>query len=33
MQKNGTKVVQDKARLGGKGDSQGIVQENKIWPY
>ena len=33
MQQNSPNVMQDKARLVGKGDLVGIVQEIKIWPY
>ena len=31
MQQTGTKGIQDKVWLGGKGDPERIVQETKIW--
>ena len=33
MQQTDAKEIQDKAWLGGKSDSWGIVQEIKIWSY
>ena len=33
MQQTCAKGVKDKARLGGKGDLLGIVQEIETWPY
>ena len=32
MKQSGTKRIQYKAELGGKGDVLGIVQEIKVWP-
>ena len=33
MQQTGTERVQEYVQLGGEGDSLGIVQAAKIWPY
>ena len=33
MQQHGTKEIEDSARLDGKVNPQGIMQEIKIWPY